>query len=247
MVRTFAVTLLAGFLGSVVFGQGSTAVTTVAAVDLDRYQGDWFEVARLPNRFQRKCVGEVTASYARRADGRLDVTNRCRTGDGAIAAHGVARVVDPATSARLKVRFAPAVLSLLPMVWGDYWIIGLADDYAWAVVGSPDRDYLWILSRTAVLDAASFDAAMAIAREQGFAVDALVRTPQAKLRNSGRPAAPMIARAKARGSLTGTPMSTTHPAFARAPHVAPAIVCAAVTTTGIITTTGTTTSGAAAG
>ena len=66
-----------------------------------------------------------------------------------------------ARSAKLKVRFAPASLSCLPFVWGDYWIIGLADDYSWAVVGSPDRDYLWILARTPTLETARLAAARA--------------------------------------------------------------------------------------
>jgi apolipoprotein D and lipocalin family protein len=147
----------------------------VPAVNLDRYAGDWFEVARLPNRFQAQCAGDVRATYVRRADGRIDVINRCRDVDGTVSeATGVARVVDPATNARLKVRFAPAALSWLPFVWGDYWIIGLAPDYSWAVVGSPDRKYLWILARTPGLNASSRSAALAVARGNGFDTDRLV-------------------------------------------------------------------------
>jgi len=158
-------------------GQPLAPVRTVDAVDLDRYLGDWFEIARFPNRFQRTCAGDVRASYTRRTDGRIDVINQCRTADdGVIEARGIARVVDLHTSAKLKVRFAPAVLSFLPFVWGDYWILGLADDYAWAVVGSPDRHYLWILARTPVLDAECFALALAVARANGFDVDRLVRT-----------------------------------------------------------------------
>jgi apolipoprotein D and lipocalin family protein len=154
-------------------------VRTVARVDLDRYLGDWFEIARYPNRFQKRCASDVRASYARRPDGRLDVVNRCRTGDGgAIEASGVARIEDPRTFARLKVRFAPAFLSFLPMVWGDYWILGLADDYSWAVVGSPDRQYLWILARTPALEPARLDAAHAAARANGFDVARLQATRQ---------------------------------------------------------------------
>ena len=153
-------------------------VRTVAAVNLDRYAGDWFEVARFPNRFQDKCTGEVRATYARRPDGRIDVTNRCRTADGLDDAKGIARVVDSKTFAKLKVRFAPAFLSWLPAVWGDYWIIGLADDYGWAVVGSPDRKYLWILSRKPALDQGSHQAALAAARANGFDVSRLVPTRQ---------------------------------------------------------------------
>ena len=146
-------------------------------MDLDRYLGTWCEVARLPNRFQRSCAGDVRATYARRPDGRIDVVNRCRTTDGdTTEAQGVARIVDEQTSAKLKVRFAPAFLSVLPFVWGDYWILGLADDYSWAVVGSPDRKYLWILSRTPALEADDFEAAVGVARSNGFDVGALTKT-----------------------------------------------------------------------
>jgi apolipoprotein D and lipocalin family protein len=155
----------------------SEPVRTVDAVDLDRYLGDWFEIARFPNRFQRACMGDVRATYARRSDGRIDVVNRCRATDGhLIEAQGVARIVDARTSAKLKVRFAPAVLSCLALVWGDYWIVGLADDYSWAVVGSPDRAYLWILARTSTLETARLDAARAAARANGFDIDRLAMT-----------------------------------------------------------------------
>jgi uncharacterized protein YbjT (DUF2867 family)/lipocalin/ligand-binding SRPBCC domain-containing protein len=154
-------------------------VRTVRLVELDRYTGDWYEIARFPNRFQRQCLGDVRATYARRPDGRLDVANRCRTAEGETEARGVARIVDERTFATLKVRFAPAWLSWLPMVWGDYWIIGLAPDYSWAVVGDPGRDYLWILARTPQLDDCSTAEAQAAARDNGFDVTRLVSTPQA--------------------------------------------------------------------
>jgi apolipoprotein D and lipocalin family protein len=167
-------------------------VRAVPFVELDRYAGDWFEIARFPNRFQRQCVGDVRATYTRavspgpsgtRPAGRIDVVNRCRTAEGETEARGVARIVDERTFAKLKVRFAPAWLSWLPMVWGDYWIIGLAPDYSWAVVGDPDRDYLWILARTPQLDDASTAAAHAAARDNGFDVTRLVPTPQAGARS----------------------------------------------------------------
>lgn len=108
-----------------VTAQGLGPVRTVETVDLSRYVGDWFEIARFPNRFQRRCIKDVRASYVRRSDGRIEVINRCRVADGTVTeARGIARVVDERTSAKLKVRFAPAVLSFLPMVWGDYWILG---------------------------------------------------------------------------------------------------------------------------
>ena len=153
-------------------------VRTVPSVDLDRYAGDWFEIARFPNRFQRQCIGDVRASYARRPDGRIDVVNRCRTAGGQTEARGIARLVDEHTHAKLKVRFAPAWLSWLPPVWGDYWIIGLAPDYSWAVVGDPGREYLWILGRTPRLDAESIARARAAAHDNGFDVGRLVQTLQ---------------------------------------------------------------------
>lgn len=161
-----------------VHAQTPAPVRTVASVDLDRYAGEWFEIARFPNRFQSKCVGDVRARYARRADGRVDVVNRCRTADGEISARGVARIVDEATTAKLQVRFAPSWLSWLPVVWGDYWILGLAPDYSWAVVGDPGRDYLWILARSPRLDDASSARAMAAARDNGFDITRLVPTSQ---------------------------------------------------------------------
>ena len=156
--------------------QTAAPVRTVPHLDQGRYAGDWFEIARFPNRFQRSCLGDVRASYARRADGRIDVVNRCRTAGGRTEARGVARV-DDESGARLKVRFAPAWLSWLPAVWGDYWVIGLAPDYSWAVVGDPDREYLWILARTPHPSAEALAAARAVARDNGFDVDRLVPTP----------------------------------------------------------------------
>ena len=175
---TAAVALVAAAMlqPSTARAQPPAPVRTVPFVDLDRYAGDWFEIARFPNRFQRQCVGDVRASYARRPDGRLDVVNRCRTIEGQSEARGVARIVDERTFARLKVRFAPSWLSLLPFVWGDYWIIGVAPDYSWAVVGDPGRDYLWILARAPYLDDASVAAARAAARASGYDVERLVQT-----------------------------------------------------------------------
>jgi apolipoprotein D and lipocalin family protein len=175
--RTFVLfAILALVTPNMASAKGEDTVRTVPRVDLARYVGDWHEVARFPNRFQRRCLGDVKARYATRDDGRLDVVNQCRGSDGPVEAQGVARVVDTTTNARLKVRFAPAILSFLPQVWGDYWIIGLADDYSWAVVGSPDREYLWILARTPSLDPATYEKAIDAARANGFDLNRLVKT-----------------------------------------------------------------------
>ena len=159
---------------------GMAAPATVPHLDLTRYAGQWYEIARFPNRFQNKCTGDVIADYALRPDGRITVINRCATRDGSITeAAGIARLADPKGSpARLKVRFAPGFLSFIPQVWGDYWVIGLAEDYRYAVVGSPDLDYLWILSRTPQMTAADYGTARQVAAANGFDVSRLVDTPQ---------------------------------------------------------------------
>jgi len=150
---------------------------TVESVDLGRYGGHWYEVARFPNPFQRRCTADVTATYEARPDGTIDVVNRCRVASGALVeAVGVARVTDPKTRAKLAVRFAPAFLSFLPFLWGDYWVLGLEPDYRWAVVGTPDREYLWILARTPDVADADYRAALSAAAAEGFDVGRTVRT-----------------------------------------------------------------------
>lgn len=155
-------------------------VRTVPSVDLDRYAGQWFEIGRYPNRFQESCASEVTAAYERRSDGRIRVVNRCRRADGSLnGVEGVARVVEGSSNSRLKVRFAPAWLSALPMVWGDYWVLGLGDDYQWAVVGSPDRKYLWILGRAPELAAPDRLAVESVIAANGFDLARVRPTRQA--------------------------------------------------------------------
>jgi apolipoprotein D and lipocalin family protein len=154
-------------------------VRVVESIDLARYAGQWFEIARLPHTRQDPCAADVIARYTQRADGRLDVVNSCRTGGGKVlAAHGIGRRAGKDSSARLQVRFAPAILSIFPNVWGDYWIIGLGPEYSWAVVGVPGREHLWILSRTPEMSAASYQQALAIARGNGFDVSRLITTTQ---------------------------------------------------------------------
>jgi apolipoprotein D and lipocalin family protein len=157
----------------------SASMKTVAAVDIDRYAGRWYEISRLPNRFQKGCSGNVTAEYVLRGDGRIDVVNRCSATDGEEKrAEGVARIVDETNRAKLKVRFAPAFLSFLPMVWGDYWIIDLAPDYSYAVVGEPARKYLWVLAREPTLEDETYRGILERIEAQGYDPNDLVRTPQ---------------------------------------------------------------------
>jgi apolipoprotein D and lipocalin family protein len=148
-------------------------------VDLGRYAGRWYEIARLPNRFQEKCAGDVAATYTLRTDGRVTVVNECRRGDGKTTrAEGIARRADEkGPASRLKVRFAPAWLSFLPFVWGDYWIVELDPSYRHALVGDPSRKYLWVLSRSPEMDAVTYESLVATAGRLGFDAAGLVRTP----------------------------------------------------------------------
>lgn len=154
-------------------------VQAVPSLDLERYSGLWHEVARLPNRFQNKCVGAVTATYEL-VDGGIRVVNACRGADSSsIRAVGRARLADrKGPASRLKVRFAPGLLSFLPMVWADYWVLDLTDDYGAALVGTPDRRYLWILSRSPELEPDTYDRLVATAARQGFDVGRLQRSGQ---------------------------------------------------------------------
>ncbi|HTV02015.1 MAG TPA: lipocalin family protein [Luteitalea sp.] len=165
--------------GQTTSNPSAPAVQPVPDVDLDRYAGRWYEVARYPNKFQKECTGNVVVGYARRRDGRVDVRNTCATAKGTIEAVGVARQADSkGPPSVLEVRFAPAILSFLPAVWGDYWILDLAPDYSTAVVGDPTREYLWLLSRTPTVDGPTYARLVGAARRQGFDVERLVRTPQ---------------------------------------------------------------------
>jgi apolipoprotein D and lipocalin family protein len=152
---------------------------TVARVDLERYAGRWYEVARYPNRFQKHCSGDVVVLYAPRADGGLDIDNRCRDERGGEdRSLAVAKVASPdGSNSKLKVNFAPRALSWIPFPRANYWILELADDYSYAVVGTPDRDYLWILSREPSLPSSVFEKLEEAVRGQGFDPGRLQRTP----------------------------------------------------------------------
>ena len=147
---------------------------TVAAVDLERYMGLWYEFARLPNDFQSQCVANTTAEYTLRDDGRVDVVNRCETDDGVDEAEGIARVVEGSANAKLEVSFV-RILGF-SLFWGDYWIIGLGDDYEFAVVGHPERKYGWLLVRDPVVSEELMDEMFFILESRGYRHDEFVLT-----------------------------------------------------------------------
>ncbi len=152
---------------------------SVARVDLKRYVGKWHQIALFPNRFQAQCISDTTATYRQLDDGQIEVKNRCKLTDGKFEeVIGSAKLAPmnaaDMTNAKLKVRFAPVWLSWLPMVWGDYWVIDLDADYQYVAVSEPSRKFLWILSRTPVMEPAKFAALLERLRMMDFDTAKLV-------------------------------------------------------------------------
>lgn len=152
---------------------------TVPELDLERYAGTWYEIARYDVWYERGCE-DVVATYTPQEDGTVAVLNACtirkRSGDKHKQSRGTARRPDEAHPGRLEVSF-------FRPFWGDYQVMALGPDYAWALVGSPDRGSLWVLARQPTLDGPSWDAAIGVATAQGFDRSLLIRTPQSE----GRP------------------------------------------------------------
>lgn len=178
MSRILALALLALSLTATAaqaqrYGDRSAPIAAVASLDLNRYAGLWYEIARFPNRFERNCTA-VTAEYTLRDDGTVGVRNSCRKGtvDGPLdVAEGRARVEGPG---RLSVNF----VRLLPFIRGDYWVLDVTADYSVAVVGEPGRNYGWILARTPRISDAAYDRAVAVLRSNGYDPAGLERVVQ---------------------------------------------------------------------
>ncbi|MFO0837186.1 MAG: lipocalin family protein [Phycisphaerae bacterium] len=154
-------------------GSPAEPLDTVEYVDVERYMGTWYEIAKYPNGFQQGCSG-VTAEYALREDGTVRVFNTCRESDGETikdTIEGFATVADKATNAKLTVYF------FYPF-GAPYWIIDLDEDYRYAVVGDPTRRFLWILSRAPTLDRALYDQILQRLPEKGYDPSRLELTPQ---------------------------------------------------------------------
>lgn len=170
MIIMALILLIIGFSHA---GAQEKPLQVVPRVDLNRYLGTWYEIATIPQRFQKDCVA-VTATYTLRNDGKIEVLNKCRkkTLDGEIkTAKGKAWVVDKETNAKLKVQF----------FWpfrGGYWIIELDPDYQYAVIGHPGRNYLWILSRTPQMDEALYQDLVQRIVDKGYDPSWIKRTLQ---------------------------------------------------------------------
>lgn len=166
--------MLALFLIAGVAAAQTPQNVPVAPFDLAHYLGRWYEIARLPLFFERHCVANVTATYTLEADGSVGVHNACRTAAGKLEqTNGIARPVSDRLGA-LKVTFAPHWLSWMPWAWADYWVVELDPKYRWAVVGSPSRKYLWILSRTPSMSRQQLDELRRHATQRGYDLSPLI-------------------------------------------------------------------------
>ncbi|MFT4021494.1 MAG: lipocalin family protein [Acinetobacter sp.] len=155
-----------------------TTVKAVSKVDIHKYSGKWYEIARLPMYFQRKCQSNVTAQYSLNPDNTLNVINSCKNKEGQIDhANGIA-FIQNRNNSQLKVSFLPHGLRWIPFTRGDYWILRLDPEYKVALVGGPSKRYLWILSRSPTLDSKTYQSYLETAKQQGFDISKLIVTPQ---------------------------------------------------------------------
>jgi apolipoprotein D and lipocalin family protein len=171
-----AVTAISALVAAVVARNAKKALASAAHVDLDRFVGSWFEIARLPCRQDKDCLSDARVTYARTDHG-LRLLSLCRRENGSIRrSTGRAKLADDATQARFKISYSHSALDALPFVWSDYTIIDVADDYSTAILGAADRKHLWFLSRQPTVANAAHQDFMNKARAQGFDTSALVYT-----------------------------------------------------------------------
>lgn len=171
-----ALTAASALVAAVVAKNAKKALASAAHVDLDRFVGSWFEIARLPERGDKDCVSDARATYARTDDG-LRLLSLCRRENGTIRrSTGRAKLADDATQARFKISYSHSALDALPFVWSDYTIIDVADDYSTAIIGASDRKHLWLLSRKPTVGDTAHQDFLNKARAQGFDTSALIYT-----------------------------------------------------------------------
>lgn len=157
---------------------GMGTVQTVPSVDLNRYMGKWYEIARLPMFFQRNCASDVTAIYTLKPTGKVEVNNQCMGKDGKpMQSIGEATKAGN-TGSKLKVTFLPRGLRWLPVGKADYWVLALDPSYQHALVGTPDQKYLWVLSRTPTMPDGTYQQLVTTAKSQGYDVSKLEKTLQ---------------------------------------------------------------------
>lgn len=164
-----------------VFSWPVLAMSTIDSLDVPRYMGTWYEIAKYPNRFQADCASNTQATYRLNPDGTVTVLNSCKLPSGEVKqAQGLARQLGEANSPKLEVRFAPKWLSWLPLVWGKYWVIDLDPGYSMVAVSEPTRTYLWVLARKPVVDPVQYSELLQRLKTRGFDVSKLERSPQGR-------------------------------------------------------------------
>ncbi|ATO20933.1 hypothetical protein BS636_15250 [Acinetobacter sp. LoGeW2-3] len=173
--------------GAVLLGLGAATMAyadtkplpTVERVELDKYLGSWYEVARKPLQFQNKCDRDVTATYTLNENGNIKVDNRCIKKDGTqTASVGEAFVQNAPYNTKLKVSFLPEAIRWIPIARGDYWVLKLDDNYQTVLVGEPKRKYMWVLSRTPQPDQAVVNEYLEYAKSVGYDLSDLIHTKQ---------------------------------------------------------------------
>lgn len=153
-----------------------TTIPTVSAFDLQHYLGTWYEIARLPMKFQPEDSTDISAVYSLNENGSVRVQNRCLDGDGKLdESIGNATAVD-AENGKLEVSFLPEGFRWIPFTKGDYWVLKLDENYSTALVGEPDKKYLWILHRQPTLDEATKAEYLQYATSLGYDLTDLIHT-----------------------------------------------------------------------
>jgi apolipoprotein D and lipocalin family protein len=183
-------TLLSSLLMAITFPIAALSAkppSTVKELDLNKYQGLWYEVARLPNSFQDQCVGNVTAEYSLMKSGKIKVVNRCQEISGEIeVAEGRGRLSGKKSKSKLDVTFAKILGKYIFAFGGNYWVMELDKNYQWSLVGSPDRKFAWILARKPELSSDEMEKLAGLLEKQGYNPCDLLTTPQEKGRGISR-------------------------------------------------------------
>ncbi|MBS7815003.1 lipocalin family protein [Wohlfahrtiimonas chitiniclastica] len=158
---------------STAWADNAAPVQSVKQFDVDRYLGTWYEIARLPNRFQKACVKGNQAHYEKIAQN-IGVTNRCQMDNGEWKTAEAMAYPQNAIGSELKVSFLPKYLRWIPFTKGDYWVMRIDEDYQVALVGEPSREFLWILARTPIIDPVVIEDYLKTATEQGYDVRTMI-------------------------------------------------------------------------
>lgn len=179
LTSAFFTLAFSALLAASVSAQQTPSVKAISQIDISQYMGSWYEIAKLPNWFQRNCTQNTKATYKLINPAEIQVLNQCQAANGdMIQALGKARPRANGVPAQLEVRFAPSWLGWMPLVWGDYWVLDLDPQYQLAAVGDPSKKYLWILSRTPQISEASYKALTQRLSLMGFDITQLEKTAQ---------------------------------------------------------------------